>query len=220
MNKLLHLLALALLVVSCTNNCCEDGTTIDQDEAITIINNNDLNDPLFSARIEGEMVCSESDYIAQTNLAATNEFGFAFETQMSTDGSFALGTLFAGQYTLRFDNPILPTYTTEEYETIIARINEIVLGMDTATDIEELAFNVVNFEDGITSFDMLIFMKLKDGEMTVDEIPFPWRFIIEDSIGTTTEISDSLSIVLAEEAVLDLLVRPIYIGDNQGKFCN
>ena len=64
------------------------------------------------------------------------------------------------------------------------------------------------------------FQKLKDGDLVMEDIDFPWRFVLTDSIDQVQEISDSITINLDIAQKLKLNITPIYFGDPLGQFCN
>lgn len=215
----IYLYALCLITISCTKDCYE-GDVITEEEAIKIIQENELNDSTFAAQIIGQLNCVNNKPLEGLQLDVIDSKGYTFRLASDGFGNFNLPYIQSGRYVLTFTNGTLPAYTVDEYDIIISNVEDIVFGSRIASNVEKLAYNILNYDNGITTVDLLQFNKLKEGDLQLSDIDFPWRYVLTDSLDVATEISDSIVLDLEIAQKLELHVTPIYFGDPLGQFCN
>ncbi|HMR89133.1 MAG TPA: carboxypeptidase-like regulatory domain-containing protein [Saprospiraceae bacterium] len=206
----------SLLFPSCTKECCYDGNPIENDDALDIIDNNELSDTLFNVSIGGTLKSISGKPLKNITIILKDTLGREFKIMTDDEGSFDRTKLLSGVYHIRFENLPSYAYSFDEYNTIIQDISNIVTGQKVASKADTLAYHVVNFDDGITTLDKIYFTKFQDGQDALGNYQ-PWRLITRtDFDNGNLNINDSLEVQVKDNEDLFFDIILIYIGDPTG----
>lgn len=203
---------------SCTKDCYV-GNKINEDQAVQVIKENEFKDTLFTSNLIGNINCLDNKPMTGLTVSIKDDYGYEFKLESDALGNFNLPYIQKGQYILKFSNSNLPIYNSDDLDAIILRLNDIILGSSAATNIDYLAYNLIDYKNGLTTYDLLLFRKLRNNDLAIDQIKFPWRYAFTDSLNHTQVISDSLIINLETAQKLSIHITPIFFGDPYGQFC-
>lgn len=220
MYKYISILLLGCFLLSgCTKECCYDGNEINIDRALDDLSENESNDNTFDGIVTGSLSCLNGESSSLLMIKILDQNGNEFEVNLDAEGNFDFPYLQKGDYIMSFINDTYFEYDAAEYDSIIDRLEAIILGMDVATNIEILAYDFAESTVGLSSLDIVFFQRLKDGEIQVQDIEVPWRYVLTGEINTNSTITNELEFSLDEAQKLDVNISAIYFGDTEGKFC-
>jgi hypothetical protein len=212
----IYIISAFFLIPSCTKDCCYDGNLTTPDEVLDAVGSNELTDTIFSAAISGTINSVNGKPIKNITIILTDTLGRDFKFITDNEGKFERTKLLSGKYNLRFENLSLYKYSFDEYNTIIDDMTDIIIGAKIATKAEKIAYHIVNFDDGITTWDSFHFTRFRDGQDDLINHQ-PWRLISRsDYDNNNLKIQDNIEINVKENEnfLSDILL--IYVGDPTG----
>lgn len=122
----------------------------------------------------------------------------------------------AGDYLIHARTNSYHVYTDAEYDVIIADLWDIVLKERNATNQDLIAYHMIDFDNKLTSYNVVLFTKLKQQQKSVTEF-MPWRLINHNDFDNNNiEIKDSLDIIVKDNEDLNFEILLIYLGDPAG----
>lgn len=209
MKNIVGLFLISVLLFSCTKDePLENEPQVENETETEIIQNGDFT---------GTLKCIDNHPLVGVEMTLTDVDGNQQTVTTDANGDFSFLELSEQAYTISFEDPSIYPYSDEEYVAAYEDLQDIVLGVRAMTNIDHLAYNLVNYEDGLTSFDMLFIEKLRTGDYQLEDIDFPWRYVFSHDINDNAAITDQLSFTYVEDVNLD--ITAIFIGDNSGIAC-
>ena len=173
----------------------------------------------FTTSLSGTLKCINDNPLEGVTVDATDENGTVTSTITDATGQFTFTGLNAGNYKIHARTANYYVYTDAEYDAILADVWSIVLGHKIATKQDLIAYHMVAFENKITSYDAVLFQKMKDGQNTVIDF-MPWRLIkMADFESGNIYAEDNISVQVEENMDTNVEILAFYIGDPAGNRC-
>lgn len=199
MKNFLTVLAISLLIFSCNKN-----SDIDQN----LVN---------TATLDGTLLCLNNNPLVGILITITDSNGVTQSSTTDASGHYSFNNLSEVDYTMSFVDPANYTYSQSEYAAIYQDLQDVVLAVRTKTNIDHIAYNLINYDDGLTTYDVLLFNKLSTGDILMSEIDFPWRYIFTSELDSNASITNQLVFTYTQD--LDLDISAMFVGDNSGITC-
>ena len=181
---------------------------------------------VLTTSLSGTLKCINDNPLEGMTVDATDENGTVTSTITDATGEFTFAGLNAGNYKIHARTDTYYEYTGAEYDSIIADIRSMLLGPKNPRKQDLIAYHMINFEQKITSYDRVLFEKIKSQEISLNGQPYlltdymPWRLIkIEDFDSGNIYAEDNITTTVIENATNTVEILAFYIGDPDGNRC-
>ncbi len=207
MKKVFVFVLSSLLIFSCS-----DGES-------DLVVPNETSSQITSA-INGSLKCVNGNPIASVAVTFIDEAGNVSETTTDDQGNFSVSSLESGTYAIQFDNSQLYDYSFDEYQELITDLRKIILGEREHTTADQIAYHLINLEDGLTTFDQVLFERLRDGKDQLEDA-YPWRYITQEELDQdVVTISNVVHITIEDNQTSSIDIIGFFVGDPTGSTCN
>lgn len=202
MKNLYFTLAFILLLSACNQNT--ENPIIDED-------------PIITTNLSGKLQCLNGTPLGQLEITLSGLSGNNYTTSTDANGNYLFENIEEDNYTINFEDLTVYDYSSLEFNAIYSDLEDIVLNVREKTNIDHIAYNLINYEEGLTTYDMVLFDRLNNGDDLVEEIEMPWRYILTSELETNPAITNQLSVEVTASVELD--ITAIQFGDITGFTC-
>jgi hypothetical protein len=173
----------------------------------------------ITTSLSGELKCINDNALEGITVDAINDAGTVVSTVTNASGQFTFPDLAAGNYKIHAKTANYYVYTDAEYDAIIADMWSMILGSKVITKQDLIAYHMIDFHNKLSTYDKLLFQKLKEQEYSIAEF-IPWRIIHRDDFDNNTLYAvDTIPVTVVENLVNSLDILAFYVGDPQGNRC-
>lgn len=174
-------------------------------------------DPLAVTALTGKLQCADNSPLANVTITIEDSNGLTFSTTTDGSGSYSFDNILEDDYLMSFVDPSFFNYSEQQFDDVAADMEDIIYGVTGKTNLDHIAYNIVNYEDGITTLDLVLLNKLKSGDLSMNEVDFPWRYVKTSDINTNSAITNVIEFNYTSDLVFD--VTAIFVGDVSGLAC-
>ncbi|HMU04492.1 MAG TPA: carboxypeptidase-like regulatory domain-containing protein [Saprospiraceae bacterium] len=174
---------------------------------------------VLTTSLSGSLKCINENPLEGMTVDATDENGTVTSTITNATGEFTFAGLNPGNYKIHARTDNYYVYTDAEYDTIIADVWALILGQKNPRKQDLIAYHMIDFDNKITTYDKLLFQKMKDQEYTVIDY-MPWRLIkMDDFESGNIYAEDNITTTVVENVETNVEILAFYIGDPDGNRC-
>ncbi|HMR89132.1 MAG TPA: carboxypeptidase-like regulatory domain-containing protein [Saprospiraceae bacterium] len=174
---------------------------------------------VLTTSLSGTLKCINDNPLEGMTVDATDENGTVTSTITNATGEFTFAGLNPGNYKIHARTDNYYVYTDAEYDTIIADVWALILGQKNPRKQDLIAYHMIDFDNKITTYDKLLFQKMKDQEYTVIDY-MPWRLIkMDDFESGNIYAEDNITTTVVENVETNVEILAFYIGDPDGNRC-